>query len=142
MVGNAEDRFSLDIVSVPSERGVISKERSAGSYRLSAYYIAKTVSELPLQIIMPTLFYTYIYWMTGLGGVTKFFMTWPMLLLATITGQVNTFILVYLLNDGTRGRNRVLYANGVTPHDHWASKHILVVYLLDDGARGARQSLL
>jgi len=59
--------------SVPTERGVISKERAAGAYRLSAYYIAKTVSELPIKIVIPTLFYTFVYWMSGLNDVAVFF---------------------------------------------------------------------
>ena len=85
------------LFSVPGERGVISKERAAGAYRLSAYYLAKSASELPLHILAPTLFYTFIFWMAGLGGVPEFFATLPLLLLATITAQVkclktNTYI--------------------------------------------------
>ena len=74
--------------TVPEERGVIAKERTAGSYRLSAYYLAKTVSELPLHIVGPIPYYTFVYWMAGLGDVAQFFSTLSILLLATITAQV------------------------------------------------------
>ncbi|XP_052215978.1 uncharacterized protein LOC127834288 isoform X2 [Dreissena polymorpha] len=75
------------VLTFPSERGLITKERSAGAYRLSAYYLARTVSELPLQIVVPTLFYTFVYWMAGLNDVTVFFMTLPILLLSVISAQ-------------------------------------------------------
>lgn len=77
------------LLSVPDERGVVSRERLAGTYRLSAYYLAKLVSELPLQIIIPTFFYIFVYWMAGLGGVSQFFTTWLLLLLSIATAQVN-----------------------------------------------------
>ena len=54
--------FSL----VPPEAAVLNKERAAGSYRLSAYFIGKTVSEVPLQMILPILFSCIVYWMAGL----------------------------------------------------------------------------
>ncbi|KAH3768601.1 hypothetical protein DPMN_169820 [Dreissena polymorpha] len=72
---------------VPSERGLISKERLAGAYRLSAFYLARTVSELPLTIVIPTLYFAFVYWMAGLNDVTAFFMTWPILVLSVISIQ-------------------------------------------------------
>ena len=51
---------------VPPEAAVLNKERAAGSYRLSAYFIGKTVSEVPLQMILPILFSCIVYWMAGL----------------------------------------------------------------------------
>ncbi|XP_052797603.1 uncharacterized protein LOC128229820 [Mya arenaria] len=75
------------ILTFPTERGIISKERAAGAYRLSAYYLAKTVSELPLKIVVPSLFYTFVFWMSGLGNVRQFFMTWPILMLSVFSAQ-------------------------------------------------------
>ncbi|KAK3084059.1 hypothetical protein FSP39_007436 [Pinctada imbricata] len=59
--------------SVSEEREVVTKERRVGAYRLSAYYLAKISSELPLLIVMPIVFYSISYWMTMLGGVPEFF---------------------------------------------------------------------
>lgn len=59
--------FSLFIVTVPSEEVVIRKERSAGSYRLSAYFLAKCLSEIPLVICYPIIFLFIFYWLCGLN---------------------------------------------------------------------------
>jgi hypothetical protein len=40
-------------IVVPPERAIIRRERDAGAYRLSAYYIAKITSELPLTLCAP-----------------------------------------------------------------------------------------
>lgn len=37
-----------------------------GMYRLSAYYAARTVSDLPIELVYPTLFVIVIYWFGGL----------------------------------------------------------------------------
>lgn len=51
----------------PTEREVIQKERSAGMYRLSAYYFAKLVSELPALVLQPITMHLITYWVTGLN---------------------------------------------------------------------------
>eukprot|EP00887_Chlorella_sp_A99_P001388 scaffold8.g1388.t1 len=42
------------------------KERSSGMYRLSAFYIARTMSELPMDLLVPSVFFTVVYFMGGL----------------------------------------------------------------------------
>ncbi|OWF52254.1 ABC transporter G family member 14 [Mizuhopecten yessoensis] len=61
------------ILGFTGERAVVSKDRSAGAYRLSAYYLAKITSEMPLLLSVPFLFNTAVYWLAGLGGVDGYF---------------------------------------------------------------------
>lgn len=42
------------------------KERSSGMYRLSSYYIARMAGDLPMELVLPTVFVTVAYWMGGL----------------------------------------------------------------------------
>lgn len=62
------------ILSIPSERSVISKERASGSFRLSAYYVAKCLSETPLKLVLPTLSFTISYWMANLNPSFSIFL--------------------------------------------------------------------
>ena len=67
---------------------MVNKERAAGYYRLSAYYLAKLCSELPLVVLQPTLFLIVVYWMAGLNRSEAFLGTLFVLLLTALTGQV------------------------------------------------------
>jgi hypothetical protein len=55
------------ILSFPFERAVIEKERASGSYRLSSYFIAKSLAEGPLKLVLPTLFLLIAYWMANIN---------------------------------------------------------------------------
>ncbi len=46
---------------------MLNKERSAGTYRLSAYFVGKTLAEAPIELILPFIFGTITYWMVGLS---------------------------------------------------------------------------
>ncbi|TYG83331.1 hypothetical protein ES288_D01G159800v1 [Gossypium darwinii] len=54
------------IFTFPQERAMLSKERAADMYRLSAYFLARTTSDLPLDLILPVLFILVVYFMAGL----------------------------------------------------------------------------
>lgn len=76
------------LTAVPSERIVIAKERASGSYHLSAYYLAKTVSELPIMLILPSAYIIIVYWSAGLNpNVGFFFASWGVLILHAFVGQ-------------------------------------------------------
>ncbi|XP_060083424.1 uncharacterized protein LOC132562686 [Ylistrum balloti] len=75
------------VTSFPSERLVINKERASGWYRVSAYYLAKMTSELPLILAQPLVFGTIVYWSVGLNGVSAYFATIGTLFIHSIAGQ-------------------------------------------------------
>ena len=56
------------ILSFPFERAVIEKERASGSYRLSSYFVAKSLAEAPLKLILPTMFLIIAYWMANINS--------------------------------------------------------------------------
>ncbi|XP_062571630.1 uncharacterized protein LOC134233657 isoform X2 [Saccostrea cucullata] len=114
--------FAMVIDSVSSfigEREVVRKERRAGAYRLSAYYTAKMVSELPMMIVVPIVQLSAMYWLAGLGGPIQFAIFIGINLLNCFTTQsigyivgacvrtlkysittVNTFMVVFLILGG------------------------------------------
>jgi ABC-type multidrug transport system permease subunit len=53
------------LLAFPSERDVVLKERSSGSYRLSAYMMAKTAADAPTRILIPFVYVVVSYWMVG-----------------------------------------------------------------------------
>ena len=81
--------------AVPAEKMVIYKERASGWYRLSAYYLAKMTSELPLILLQPLLFLTVVYWVVGLNGAASYFATIGTIFVHSIAGQVNRDFFMY-----------------------------------------------
>ncbi|XP_043717698.1 ABC transporter G family member 21 [Telopea speciosissima] len=54
------------IFAFPQERAMLMKERSSGMYRLSSYYFARMAGDLPMELVLPTIFVAITYWMGGL----------------------------------------------------------------------------
>ena len=51
------------MLAFPSEKAIVDKERGAGSYHLSAYFLAKMASEAPCRLLMPCIYIVISYWM-------------------------------------------------------------------------------
>jgi hypothetical protein len=75
---------------VNDDTGVFMRERAAGLYRLSAYYLAVMTTEIPVSIILPTIYAVINYWMCNLSpGAVNFIGFWLILVLSTFTAQVS-----------------------------------------------------
>ncbi|RWR80530.1 ABC transporter G family member 9-like protein [Cinnamomum micranthum f. kanehirae] len=61
------------IFTFPLDCTMLIKERESGMYRLSAYFMARMTSELPLQLTLPAAFITISYWMGGLKPAARSF---------------------------------------------------------------------
>jgi len=55
------------LMSFPAENAVIVRERASGSYRLSAYFLAKTTSDAPVRLVLPLIYMIISYWMIGIS---------------------------------------------------------------------------
>jgi hypothetical protein len=76
------------LFTFPSEFKLLLKERASGMYRLSAYYLARTSSDLPVDCTIPTVFVLIVYFMGGLKySAGAFFSNWASVLLAVLTAQ-------------------------------------------------------
>lgn len=77
------------IFTFPQERAMLKKERSVDMYRLSAYFMARTTSDLPLDLFLPIIFLLIVYFMAGLRqSVGAFFLTMLIVFLSIIAAQV------------------------------------------------------
>ncbi|XP_065864545.1 ABC transporter G family member 9 [Euphorbia lathyris] len=76
------------IFQFPQERKMLEKERSSGMYRLSSYFMAYTMGDLPMELVLPTVFIIITYWMTGLKPTAlNFFHTLSVVLLNVLVSQ-------------------------------------------------------
>ncbi|KAL4092694.1 hypothetical protein PRIC1_011685 [Phytophthora ramorum] len=60
-------------ISVPLELPIIIREYKAGLYHLFSWYLSKNVSELPMQILLPIVFFVPSYFLIGIGHGFKVF---------------------------------------------------------------------
>ncbi|KAG8366541.1 hypothetical protein BUALT_Bualt17G0090600 [Buddleja alternifolia] len=72
----------------PQERSMLIRERSSGMYRLSSYYFARIVGDLPMELVLPTIYVTITYWMGGLKpSFVTFLLTLSIILLNVLVAQ-------------------------------------------------------
>eukprot|EP00057_Strongylocentrotus_purpuratus_P024525 XP_011678999.1 PREDICTED: ABC transporter G family member 9 [Strongylocentrotus purpuratus] len=77
------------LTSFQLERAVLAKERAAGAYRLSVYFMSKVIGVLPLFSTLTIVSVTITFWMAGLHkSVLVFFCYVATLLLNVQAGQV------------------------------------------------------
>ncbi|KAI9124429.1 hypothetical protein K1719_004351 [Acacia pycnantha] len=54
------------VFAFPQDRALFVKERASGMYTLSPYFTARIVGDLPMELLLPFIFLTITYWMSGL----------------------------------------------------------------------------
>ncbi|KAJ3701733.1 hypothetical protein LUZ61_005438 [Rhynchospora tenuis] len=54
------------VFTFPTERAMLIKECKSGMYSLSSYYCSRMAGDLPMELILPTVFLLVLYWMSGL----------------------------------------------------------------------------
>ncbi|GAB4821556.1 hypothetical protein N2152v2_008602 [Parachlorella kessleri] len=75
------------LFTFPNEYKMMLKERASGMYRLSAFYLARTASDLPMDCSVPSLFVIIIYLMGGLRRGGYFFANWAAIILSSLVAQ-------------------------------------------------------
>ncbi|KAM3230567.1 hypothetical protein ACQJBY_061004 [Aegilops geniculata] len=76
------------IFTFPQERAMLNKERAADMYKLSAYFLARTTSDLPLDLFLPVIFMVIVYFMAGLkASAMRFFLSMLTVFLSIIAAQ-------------------------------------------------------
>ncbi|KAL5778901.1 hypothetical protein ACOSQ2_009638 [Xanthoceras sorbifolium] len=54
------------VFAFPQEHAIVTKERASGMYTLSSYFMSRIIGDLPMELILPTIFLIITYWMAGL----------------------------------------------------------------------------
>ncbi|KAH9307874.1 hypothetical protein KI387_035785, partial [Taxus chinensis] len=76
------------IFTFPQERALLMKERGSDMYRLSSYFLARTLGDLPLDLILNFFFMVIVYFMTHLRmSIATFCLTLIASFLNVITSQ-------------------------------------------------------
>nr|XP_037274517.1 ATP-binding cassette sub-family G member 4-like isoform X1 [Rhipicephalus microplus] len=82
------------VLNYPLEAAVFTRERNNSWYTLKAYYLSKTIVELPFQVAYPTVFVAIVYWMTSQPAEMSRFVMFSFLsiLLTLVAHSLGMFI--------------------------------------------------
>lgn len=72
------------VFAFPQERAIFLKERASGMYTLSSYFMARIIGDLPMELILPTIFLTVAYWMAELKPELSAFLLTLLVLLGYV----------------------------------------------------------
>ncbi|KAJ1925810.1 hypothetical protein IWQ60_004328 [Tieghemiomyces parasiticus] len=77
------------LLSFSLQADILLRERSSGSYRVSSFYLAKFLTELPFVVVLDALYLTAVYFMTHLQyDASKYFTFMGVTLLVVVTSVV------------------------------------------------------
>lgn len=80
----------------PPERGVMIRERSTGSYRVGAYFLAKSTSDVVSFTVTPLVLASMIYWSVGLRPEALAFFAFLCLFLGQVRSKSGTPGYIYI----------------------------------------------
>merc|ERR1712125_247909 len=88
------------VFTFPQDRVVILKERATASYRLSAYFMAMTVADLPVTLIMPLIYMLISYWMVAWSfGFVTFVLVTCIAMVGVMNGQAFGYLIGAAFDD-------------------------------------------
>ncbi|RZC74772.1 hypothetical protein C5167_050254 [Papaver somniferum] len=88
------------IFTFPQEQRMLIKERLSRMYRLSSYYFARIAGDLPMELVLPTIFVAITYWMGGLKpSPLNFILTLFIILFNVLVSQGLGLVLGAILMD-------------------------------------------
>jgi len=98
------DAMFQSYLTFPTERNVVLKERASGSYRLSAYFMGKTTSEMPARLVLPMIYMIISFWMASISNkFTTFLATTFISLLSVMAGEAIGLLVGATIYDTDKG---------------------------------------
>lgn len=80
------------------------QERASGCYHLSAYFLAKTTSEIPTLLTLPAIYMVIAYWMSGVNNSFLIFLaSTGCTLLSALAGQAFGLLIGTIVFDIEKG---------------------------------------
>ncbi len=98
------DAMFQSFLTFPTERNVVLKERSSGSYQLSAYFMGKTTSEMPARLVLPMLYMIISFWMASISTKFSMFLATTFIsLLSVMAGEAIGLLIGATIYDADKG---------------------------------------
>uniref|UniRef100_A0A7S4AW38 ABC transporter domain-containing protein n=1 Tax=Pseudo-nitzschia australis TaxID=44445 RepID=A0A7S4AW38_9STRA len=98
------DAMFQSFLMFPAERAVVLKERASGSYKLSAYFMGKTTSEMPARLALPLIYMVISFWMAAISSQFSMFVATTVIsLLSVIAGEAIGLLIGATIYDVDKG---------------------------------------